>query len=52
MAIAVVVSGGERCPASSIATVEGTFYNHRVIDGRLVYNHIKADVVHCAGPTE
>jgi hypothetical protein len=50
MAIAVVVSGGEPCPAGSIATVEGTFYNREVIDGRLVYNHIKADVVRCAGP--
>jgi hypothetical protein len=52
MAIAVVVSGGEPCPAGSIATVEGTFYNRRVIDGRLVYNHIKADVVRCPGPPE
>jgi hypothetical protein len=51
-AIAVVVSGEEPCPAGSIATVEGTFYNRGVIDGRLVYDHIKADVVRCAGPTE
>lgn len=49
-AIAVVAPGERPCPDGSRVTVEGVFHRRIVIDGRLVYNHIDAQIVSCAEP--
>ncbi len=49
-AIAVVAPGERPCPDGSRVTVEGVFHRQIGVDGRLVYNHIDAQLVSCAEP--